>query len=182
MLANPFQALPKSSPTPPKIRRAACSARRVKPYCIFFCIKVLHALGEARRKFNRVQTWAMLGLCWHYVGSFFALGRALDAFSASCCVLLPPLAGFDAFWGTPGSILAGSGTLRGGFWRSKGPIFRSFSMPLYALALQWRGCSDPYKTLAGVVQNTHRSMSAIERATQKTSKNRPNSFLNKVFC
>ena len=123
-----------------------------------------------------------LGLCWHYVGSFFALGRALDAFSASCCVLLPPLAGFDAFWGTPGSILTGSGTLRGGFWRSKGPIFRSFSMPLYALALQWRGCSDPYKTLAGVVQNTHRSVSAIERATQKTSKNRPNSFLDNVFC
>ena len=43
-------------------------------------------------------------------------------------------------------------------------------MALHALALEWRGCSDPYKTLAGVVQNAHRSMSAIERATQKTCK------------
>ena len=68
------------------------------------------------------------------------------------------------------------------FWRSQGPIFRGFCMALHALALEWRGCSDPYKTLAGVVQNAHRSMSAIERATQKTNKNRPNSFLDKVFC
>ena len=62
------------------------------------------------------------------------------------------------------------------------PSYRGFSMPLHALALEWGGCSDPYKTLAGVVRNTHRSVSAIERATQKTSKNRPNSFLDNVFC
>ena len=124
----------------------------------------------------------MLGPCWRYVGSFFALGRFLDALCASCCVLLLLLAGFDAFWGAPGSILEGSGMLWGGFWRSQGPIFRGFGVALHVLALKWRGCSDPYKTLAGVVQNAHRSMSAIQRATQKTRKNRPHSFLNKGFC
>ena len=123
----------------------------------------------------------MLGPCWRYVGSFFVLGRFLDALCISCCVLLPLLAGFDAFWGAPGSILEGSGTLRGGFWRSQGPIFRGFCMPLHALALEWRGCSDPYKTLAGVVRNAHRSMLAIQRMTQKTNKNRPDSFSNKQF-
>ena len=55
-------------------------------------------------------------------------------------------------------------------------------MLLRALALLWRGCSEPYKTLAGVVQNAHRSMSGIQRATQKTIKKRPRSFLDKGFC
>ena len=54
-------------------------------------------------------------------------------------------------------------------------------MLLHAPALAWRGCSDPYKTLAGVVRNAHRSMLAIRRATQKTSKNRADSFLNEDF-
>ena len=126
--------------------------------------------GRSAGNLVPVKPEALLGPCWYYVGTFFALGRFSDAFSASCCVLLPPLAGFDAFWGAPGSILAGSGTLRGGFWRPQGPIFRGFSVPLHALALEWRGCSDPYKTLAGVVRNTHRSVSAIERATQKLAK------------
>ena len=55
-------------------------------------------------------------------------------------------------------------------------------MLLRALALLWRGCSEPYKTLAGVVQNAHRSMSGIQRATQKATKKRPHSFLDKGFC
>ena len=55
-------------------------------------------------------------------------------------------------------------------------------MLLRALALLWRGCSEPYKTLAGVVQNAHRSMSGIQRARQKTIKKRARSFLNKGFC
>ena len=131
---------------------------------------------------DRGQTWAMLGLCWHYVGSFFALGPFLDAFCASCCVLLSPLVGFGALWGAPGSILAASGTLRGGFWRPQGLIVRGFSMPLHALALEWRGCSDPYKTLAGVVRNTHRNVSAIERATQKTSQAGATSPARKLRC
>ena len=63
-------------PTWSQVRRAACSARRVKPYCIFFCIKVLHALEEARRKFNRVQTWA----CWGHVGTMLAHFSLLGVF------------------------------------------------------------------------------------------------------
>ena len=55
-------------------------------------------------------------------------------------------------------------------------------MLLRAPALLRRGCSEPYKTLAGVVQNAHRSMLGIQRATQKTRKKRPRSFLDKGFC
>ena len=54
-------------------------------------------------------------------------------------------------------------------------------MPLHALAVEWRGCSDPYKTLAGVVRNAHRSMLAIQRATQKTNKNRSGSLIHEDF-
>ena len=35
----------------------------------------MHALGEVRRKLKPVKPEALLGPCWHYVGSFFALGR-----------------------------------------------------------------------------------------------------------
>ena len=41
--------------------------------------------------------------------------------------------------------------------------------------------ADIDKTLAGVVRNAHRSMVAIQRMTQKTNKNRPDSFSNKQF-
>ena len=95
--------------------------------------------------------------------------------------LLSLLVGFCASWGAPGSILEGSGTLRGGFWRLRGSILAGFGMLLHAPALAWRGCSDPYKTLAGVVRNAHRSILAIRRATQKTSKNRADSLLNEDF-
>ena len=71
--------------------------------------------------------------------------------------------------------------LRGGFWRFQGLILKGFWMLLHAPALAWLGCSDPYKTLAGVVRNAHRSMLAIQRMTQKTNKNRPDSFSNKQF-
>ena len=55
-------------------------------------------------------------------------------------------------------------------------------MLLRALAPAWRGWSQRYKTLAGVVRNALRSMLAIQRATRKTSKNQARSFLNKGFC
>ena len=54
-------------------------------------------------------------------------------------------------------------------------------MLLRAPALLWRGCSEPYKTLAGVVQNTHRSMSGIQRATKKTMKNTAPQLLGQGF-
>ena len=78
--------------------------------------------------------------------------------------------------------MEGFGPLREGFWRLRGPIFRGFWLLCRALALALPGCSNPYKTLAGVVRNALRSMLAIQRATRKTSKNRARSFLNKGFC
>ena len=59
-----------------KIRHAACSASRVRAHCIFCCIKVLHALGEVRRKLNRGQTWA----CWGHVGTMLAHFSLLGVF------------------------------------------------------------------------------------------------------
>ena len=109
---------------------------------------------------------------------FYALlGRILRLLA----VFLSDVSAFFASWSALGSILEGFGMLRGGFWRFQGLILKGFWMLLHAPALAWLGCSDPYKTLAGVVRNAHRSMLAIQRMTQKTNKNRPDSFSNKQF-
>jgi len=96
-------------------------------------------------------------------------------------VFLSDVSAFFASWSALGSIFESFGMLRGGFWRFQGLFLKGFWMLLHAPALAWLGCSDPYKTLAGVVRNAHRSMLAIQRMTQKTNKNRPDSFSNKQF-
>ena len=119
----------------------------------------------------------MLEPCWHY---FSLLGASWTHFAAPGCVL-SDVSAFFASWSALGSIFEGFGMLRGGFWRFQSLILKGFWMLLHAPALAWLGCSDPYKTLAGVVRNAHRSMLAIQRMTQKTNKNRPDSFSNKQF-
>ena len=119
----------------------------------------------------------MLEPCWHY----FSLLGPLGSIWRILLRFLSLWAGFCGSWTAPGSILEGSGMLREAFWKLQGFIFRSFWMVLRALAQAWRGYSDPYKTLAGVVRNAHRSVLTIQRMTQKTNRNRPDSFANKHF-
>ena len=56
-----------------------------------------------------------VGSSWLMLAHLFALGRFLGACSSFCGVSLPRLADFGASWRAPGSILEGSGRLRGGF-------------------------------------------------------------------
>ena len=77
----------------------------------------------------QIPTWrpksCMLGPCWRYVDLFFALGRFLDAFCGSCCVLLVLVAVFVAFWCAPGSIFEGLGLPEEGFGASRTLFFRT---------------------------------------------------------
>ena len=113
-----------------------------------------------------------------------ALFSLLGAFFRSWLFLARLLGVFGSCW----SFFSRFGSLRDGFWsvqerfwRLRGLIFRSFKLLLRALAPAGRGWSQRYKTLAGVVRNAHRSMLAIQRMTQKTNKNRPGNFSNKLF-
>ena len=121
------------------------------------------------------------GPTWGHVGNIFRYWALLGRILRLLAVFLSDGNAFFAAWSALGSILEGFGMLRGGFWRFQGLILKGFWMLLHAPALAWLGCSDPYKTLAGVVRNAHRSMLAIQRMTQKTNKNRPDSFSNKQF-
>ena len=64
-------------------------------------------------------SWALLGVFVRFFRVFFRILRVLLR-------LLSLLVCFCACWGAPGSILEGSGTLPGGFWRPQGFIFRGF--------------------------------------------------------
>ena len=57
---------PLGPPTWSQVRRAACSARRVKPYCIlaFGNTAFSDLLGEAKSFQILGQTWPKLALCW----------------------------------------------------------------------------------------------------------------------
>ena len=69
---------------------------------------------------------AMLGPCWRYVGTFFALGRFLFTSWAFLGRFLLFLVVFFAFWSVLGWILERSGTLQGEFGRPQSLIFRGF--------------------------------------------------------
>ena len=60
-----------------------------------------------------------VGSSWLMLAHLFALGRFLGKCSGFFGVSLPRLADFDSSWRAPGSILEGSGWLRGGFWSSR---------------------------------------------------------------
>ena len=89
------------------------------PTAFYACINILHFLtkGGLKGAIGRPKSF-MLGPCWRYVGSFFALGRFLDVFCASCCVLLALVAVFMAFWYALGSIFKGLGLSKEGFGAS----------------------------------------------------------------
>ena len=106
---------------------------------------------------------AMLGPCWHYVGSLFALGRVLAAFFASCCVLLPLLAAFGASRHAPGSIFEGFGALQGGFCS----LLRCFLHFYAGCALALSQCSECSKTTVLMDRNTIRKHGAPRPKSQK---------------
>ena len=61
-----------------------------------------------------------------HVGSIFRSWALLGRILRLLLRLFSLLAGFCASWGAPASILEGSGTLWGGFWRPQGRICRCF--------------------------------------------------------
>ena len=60
---------------------------------------------------------------------------------------LSPLVAFHAFWGAPGSILEGSKTFQGGFWRLQKLIFQCFFRLSRARAPAVRQSSRCAKTI-----------------------------------
>ena len=107
-----------------KIRRAACSARRVRPYSMDMCLEppCMEILGGGKTFQILGQTWP----CWGYVGTFFALGRfffALGRFWNASWTFLAHLGRFFRFFGRSGLHFAGS---RAGFGAFKPTFFDFF--------------------------------------------------------
>ena len=110
-----------------QVRRAACSARRVKPYCIlaFGNTAFSDLLGEAKGSKNGAQTWAS----WVHVGTFFALGRlffALGWFLNVFCTFLAHVGRFFRALGRPGLDFG-----------SSGPGFRAFKTTFGDVFWRW---------------------------------------------
>ena len=112
-------------PTWSQVRRAACSARRVRPHSMDMCLEppCMEVLGGAKS----FQILDEMASCWDHVGTFFALGRlffALGRFLCTFWALLAHLGRFFRFFGRSGLDFAGS---RAGFGAFKPTyIFRSF--------------------------------------------------------
>ena len=108
----------------PQIRRAACSARRVKSHSMDMCLEppCMEILGEGKRDQNQGPNPAKSALCWLFLALgrlFFALGHFLCTFWA----LLAHLGRFFRFFGRSGLDFAGS---RAGFGASKTTFFDVF--------------------------------------------------------
>ena len=84
----------------------------------------------------------MLALCWRYVGSFFALGRFLGAFYASCCAFCRSWLFFFTFWTILGSIFEGLGGVGEGFEGSKRIFFDAFLCARACNAKKLRMCKN----------------------------------------
>ena len=94
----------------PQVRRAACSARRVKSYSMDMCLEppCMEILGEARRFQIRGPPGLMLAPCWHYVGisgAFFACVRFLHAFWPILDVFFGFLVALDSILQALGQVL-----------------------------------------------------------------------------
>ena len=99
-------SLPKPSPNLPKIRRAACSARRVKDHCIFsFGNPVRRCLGEGPGAPQAGQNFLMLGPCWHFFHSWAPFFRSWLV-----------LERFLHFFGSCWSFFSSFGSPRPRFW------------------------------------------------------------------
>ena len=129
---------PLGLPTWSQVRRAACSARRVKSHCFYACINILLFLtrgGPNPPKSNSnppksESSRRMLGPCWPYVGTFFALERlffALGWFLSASCTFLAHVGRFFRALGRSGLDFGWSGAGFGAFktefvedfWRSQ---------------------------------------------------------------
>ena len=114
----------KSDSVASKIRRAARSARRVRPHCMDMCLgsPAWKSLGEAKRFQNQGVSWAMLGPCWLIFRSgapFFRSRRLLERFLS----LFGSRWTFSLrFW----SLWTGFCMVWGWFWSLQNYIFSCF--------------------------------------------------------
>ena len=94
-------------PPPSKeVRRAACSARRVRPHCFYAWINILLFLTRGGAASQKIQ--AKTSACWGHVGTFFALERLFFALGRLFCICGRSwlvLALFLTSWSALGSIL-----------------------------------------------------------------------------
>ena len=107
-----------------QVRRAACSARRVKAHCMDLCLEppCMELLGGAPESQDppktEVQTphvGVMLALCWYILRIFRVLLRVLAL-----------LVAYFAFWNALGTILEPSGLHFHGTWDLHAHIFVGF--------------------------------------------------------
>ena len=106
-----------------QIRRAACSARRVKSYRIFsFGNPGRTYLGEGPVSPQAGPNLSMLGPCWRFFRSWARLGRIFRVLLRVLAFLIA----FLAFWNALGTILEPPGLHFHGSWDLQDHIFLGF--------------------------------------------------------
>ena len=115
-----------------QVRRAACSARRVKSHSMDAfgnsCLETLRGGPRLLRRGPAEPCWGHVGLvlgpCWHYVGSwapFFRSWPLLERFLNFFCSCWSFFSGFGSLW-TRFCVVWGR------FWSFQNYIFRCFSV------------------------------------------------------
>ena len=110
-----------------QVRRAACSARRVKPYCIFAfgkpVRKYLEVGGESPNARPKSRPVGNMLAHFSLLGAFF---RVLGVACAFLGDFLLVLAIFWVSWNAPGSILENFEEVWGTFWKLRASFFDAF--------------------------------------------------------
>ena len=101
-----------------QVHRAACSARRVRAYCIFCLLghTVWTCLGEARASQDPAKSRSKffnLGPCWHIHRSWAAFLRSWPVLERFLHFFPSCWSFFFRFWVAPDSILKGPGQVLG---------------------------------------------------------------------
>ena len=106
---------------PPRSAALLAAPGVLDPTAFYACINILLliALGEAKRFQNRVQKWP----CWHYVGTFFALGRLFLALGRLLRVCWAFFAHVGRFFRVLGRSRSGFGASRDNFGGSETSFF-----------------------------------------------------------
>ena len=123
----------------------------------------------------------MLGPCWRYVGSFFALGRVLCVLGCILYVLLCFVVALGRFFrvlGRSGLDFGGLQGVRGGFGRLLGPVFASFLARRNDLARKTSILEKPLKTSTGAIKFKVRALTPYAKIDQKTEKTRTEGLSN----
>ena len=155
-------------------KSSACSACPgvFKQYALYTALNTCFKCFRGGPACHRPALWktllALFSLCWHY----FSLLGASEPHFARLAAFVVALGRFWCGLGRLGLDFGGSGD---GFGGPKALFFDVFSCT--------RACNAKHARCArNTIKTDTKRMSAIRRATQKTSKNRPDSLLNRALC